>query len=181
MSARRIVTGHDAHGKAIFVEDGPAPNHLTLNARPGWEMNTMWVTRGTPRLPNEGDPSMDGTSYLPVPGGTRFIVATLPSRSQAAQAADAATYRAEYNAKVPGLGHVHEEGPDPSMHTTETVDYVVILSGEVWLELDDGKAVLVKAGDTVIQNGTRHAWRNRAEQPCVLAAVMIGAERQPDG
>lgn len=174
---RRIVTGHDADGKAIFVEDGAAPNRLTLDARPGWEMNTMWVTQGVPGLPNLGDPSLGLETYLPQAGGTRFIVATLPSRSQVAAAADAATLRAEYNAKVPGLGHVHEQGTDPSMHTTDTVDYVIILSGEVWLELDDGKAVLVKAGDSVIQNGTRHAWRNRSDEPCVLAAVMIGAER----
>ena len=85
--------------------------------------------------------------------------------------------RVEYNAKVPGLGHAHEQDAH-GMHTTDTVDYVIVVAGEVWLELDDGQEVLVKAGDCVIQNGTRHAWRNRADVPCVMAAVMIGAERR---
>ena len=173
---RRIVTGHDTEGKSIFIEDGAAPNRITLDARPGWELNTIWATEAVPEVPNHGDPSLAVSRYLPQAAGTRFIVAHIPSRQQIAAAADAETLRAEYTAKVPGLGHVHERD-DHGMHTTDTVDYVIILAGEVWLELDDGAEVLVKAGDTVVQNGTRHAWRNRADEPCVLAAVMLGAVR----
>ena len=172
---RRIVTGHDADGKAVFIADGDAPNRSTLAARPGWELNTLWATHGAPTLPAAGDPSLQVNAYLPALHGTRFIVATLPSRQQAATI-DPVALRAEYSAKVPGLGTAHERD-DHGMHTTDTVDYVIILSGEVWLELDDSEGVLVKAGDCVIQNGTRHAWRNRADLPCVLAAVMLGAER----
>jgi quercetin dioxygenase-like cupin family protein len=63
------------------------------------------------------------------------------------------------------------------MHTTDTVDYVVVLSGETWLELDNGERVLVRAGETVVQNGTRHAWHNAGEAPCVMAVALVGATR----
>ena len=64
------------------------------------------------------------------------------------------------------------------MHTTDTIDYDIILSGELWMELDDGMEVHLKPGDCVIQNGTRHAWRNRSSESCIMASVMIGAKRK---
>ena len=63
------------------------------------------------------------------------------------------------------------------MHASDTVDWDLVISGEVWLELDDGKEVLLRAGDCVIQNGTRHAWHNRSSEPCVLAVAIVGARR----
>jgi mannose-6-phosphate isomerase-like protein (cupin superfamily) len=79
---------------------------------------------------------------------------------------------AEIHRKLPGLGEVLE--PDhPGMHRTDTIDYEVVISGEVWLELDDGQEVHLKPGDTVVQNGTRHAWRNKSSEPCVLAVTLI--------
>jgi quercetin dioxygenase-like cupin family protein len=83
---------------------------------------------------------------------------------------------AELEAKLPGLAETLEP-EHPGMHTTDTVDFDVVLSGEIYLELDDGKEVLLKAGDCVVQNGTRHAWRNRSSQPCLLAVALIGAKR----
>ena len=176
MTPRRIVTGHDGDGKAIFIEDGPPPNRITLDGRPGWELNTLWATADVPQLPAAGDASLGLSSYLPATPGTRFIFATWPSRQDQARNAEPETLRAEYQAKVPGLGHAHEKDAH-GMHTTDTVDYVIILSGEVWLELDDGQERLIKAGDCVVQNGTRHRWQNRSDAACVMAAVMVGAER----
>ncbi len=63
------------------------------------------------------------------------------------------------------------------MHTTDTVDFDVVVSGEVWLELDDGAEKLLKAGDSVVQNGTKHAWHNRSAAPSVLAICLLGAKR----
>jgi len=78
--------------------------------------------------------------------------------------------------KLPGLTEVLE--PDhPGMHTTLTVDFEVVLSGEIVLELDDGAEVTLKTGDTVVQNGTRHAWHNRGDVPAVIAVGIIGARR----
>lgn len=174
---RRIVTGHDAEGKSVFIADGEAPNRITLDGRPGWELNTLWATSGTPTVPATGDPSVNVDTYLPATPGSRFIFAVWPGIHDQARNADAETLRAEYNAKVPGMGHAHEKD-NHGMHTTDTVDYVVILSGEVWLELDDGQEVLVRAGDCVVQNGTRHRWKNRSEAACTMAGVMLGAERR---
>jgi mannose-6-phosphate isomerase-like protein (cupin superfamily) len=80
-------------------------------------------------------------------------------------------------AKLPGLLDVVEMD-HPGMHTTDTVDFDVIVSGEVFLELDDGAEVLLRAGDCVIQNGTRHAWHNRSAEKCVIAVTLLGAERR---
>jgi uncharacterized cupin superfamily protein len=63
------------------------------------------------------------------------------------------------------------------MHTTDSVDFEVVVSGEVVMELDDGVETLLKAGDCVVQNGTRHAWHNRSADKCVIASCLIGAER----
>lgn len=77
---------------------------------------------------------------------------------------------------VPGLAECFE--PDnPGMHTTDTVDYGIVLEGEIWLELDDGQVQHLRKHDVVVQNGTRHAWRNKNEQPALMAFVLIGARR----
>src|SRR5207248_1847037 len=81
---------------------------------------------------------------------------------------------AEVEEKLPGMiGHMEPDAP--GMHTTDTVDFEVVLSGEVWLELDDGAEVHLKPGDTVVQNGTRHAWRNKGSEPATLVAFINGA------
>jgi uncharacterized cupin superfamily protein len=71
------------------------------------------------------------------------------------------------------------ETAHPGMHTTGTVDFDVIVSGEVYLELDDGAEVRLKAGDCMIQNGTRHAWQNRSSEKCVISVAIVGVERKP--
>jgi quercetin dioxygenase-like cupin family protein len=82
----------------------------------------------------------------------------------------------ELGTKLPGLADVME--PDhPGMHTTDTVDLDLVVSGEVWLELDDGEEVHLRTGDCVVQNGTRHAWRNRSSEPAVLFVALLGATR----
>jgi quercetin dioxygenase-like cupin family protein len=91
---------------------------------------------------------------------------------------DPAAVAAEMPTELPGLAQAME--PDhPGMHTTDTVDYDIIISGELWLELDDGKEVRLKPGDIVVQNGTRHAWRNKATKPCVMYSVLVGTPRYP--
>jgi len=79
---------------------------------------------------------------------------------------------------LPGMIDVLELD-HPGMHTTDTVDFDVVVFGEVVLELDDGAEVVLKAGDCVIQNGTRHAWHNRSGEKCVIAVTLVGAERKP--
>ena len=77
---------------------------------------------------------------------------------------------------MPDLARTFE--PDiPGMHTTDTVDYGIVLDGEVWLELDDGEQVHLKVHDVIVQNGTRHARRNKGDKPVKIAFVTIGAKR----
>ena len=93
---------------------------------------------------------------------------------------DVPTLLAEMEAKLPGLAS-HMEPKNPGMHTTDTIDFEYIIEGEVWLELDDNAAVQLRAGDTVVQNGTRHRWRNESSDPCRIVVFMVGTERQPSG
>ncbi len=86
----------------------------------------------------------------------------------------------EMQAKLPGLAE-HLERNNPGMHTSDTIDFEYIISGEVWLELDDGAVVHLRAGDTVVQNGTRHAWRNKGSEPCCIVVFMVGVPRDPCG
>jgi mannose-6-phosphate isomerase-like protein (cupin superfamily) len=89
---------------------------------------------------------------------------------------DAEAAAAEQRLASPGITELFE--PDnPGMHATDTVDYTVVMSGEVWLELDDGQLSHLRAGDTVVQTGTRHAWRNLGTEPVTLAVVQVGARR----
>jgi quercetin dioxygenase-like cupin family protein len=85
--------------------------------------------------------------------------------------------RREFEEKLPGLVN-HMERDHRGMHTTDTVDFEYVISGEVWLELDNGVEVHLRAGDTVVQNGTRHAWRNRGSQPCRMVTILVGAHRR---
>jgi len=143
---------------------------------PGFEFHRMWGSDTKPSLPADGKPPAF-PGYFPPAEGYRFGFFTLPPNTvRRAENIDVATALAEMQAKLPGLAEVME--PDrPGMHTTDTVDYDVIVSGEVWLELDDGAQVFLKAGDCVVQNGTRHAWHNRSDAPCVIAVCLLGARR----
>ena len=87
---------------------------------------------------------------------------------------------AEMETKLPGLAS-HMEPNNPGMHTTDTIDFEYIISGEVWLDLDDGASVHLGAGDTVVQNGTRHRWRNEGAEPCRIVVFLVGTTRNPSG
>ncbi len=179
---RRIVTGHDKSGKSVFVSDGKPPRILRVKNLPGFEITTVWRTKGVPAIPvGEGDPTEEMLSAFPGPGETTFSISVDPPEQDMTRAAqegvDLAAGFEELAAKAPGLAEVMER-EHPGMHTTDTIDYGIVLSGETWLELDDGVEVHLKPGDCVVQNGTRHAWRNRGSKPCVMAFVLVGAKRK---
>jgi mannose-6-phosphate isomerase-like protein (cupin superfamily) len=173
MNIRCIVTGRSKEGKSIVVRDSEvAP--VTAALLPGYEFHRLWGAESAPELPGDGANPVP-PAYFPPAGGFRFGFFTIPPHSEkiAAQV-DLFPALAELQQKLPGLVEVME--PDrPGMHTTDTVDYDVVVSGEVWMELDDGAEVHLKAGDCLVQNGTRHAWHNRSDQPCVIAVTLIGA------
>ena len=169
-----MVTGHDGDGKAVGVEDGPV-EPVTLSLLPGFETIELWHTDGTPAMPEDlGAPG--APRYFPQAGGTVARVVTFPPDGAGLYAPDfdfdAAV--AEATEKLPDL--VAKLEPDnPGMHTTDSVDFGIVLEGELDLELDDGATVTVRPGTVVVQRGTRHAWRNRTDRPARGAFVLVGA------
>jgi mannose-6-phosphate isomerase-like protein (cupin superfamily) len=169
MGIRRVVTGH-RNGKAVFVSDGEV-EPLTMAALPGTEFWRLWGADTAPHFPDEGSEPAQPTYFPPV-GGFRFGIVTV-APAAAPGASDAAAL-AELEAKLPGL-LAYMEPDEPGMHTTATIDFEVLLSGELVLELDDGAEVTLRPGDTVVQNGTRHRWINRSSEPAQFAVFICGA------
>jgi uncharacterized cupin superfamily protein len=178
MQVRRVVTGRDAAGKAVIASDGTPPRSHDLAHVPGMSTAMLWATSPGASLRDGGqDPTGEVVSQVPLPGGTCFVIVRFPPDSVFRDPGfDAAAAEAEQRVVSPGIAELMEPG-NPGMHTTDTVDYCVVLSGEVWLELDDGALTCLRAGDTVVQNGTRHAWRNRGGEPVTMAVVMVGTQR----
>jgi mannose-6-phosphate isomerase-like protein (cupin superfamily) len=144
--------------------------------RPGWEFHRLWGADAHPNFPDDGSPTPQPT-YFPPLDGYRFAIFTVPPRTEPPSDADPEAGMAEIEEKLPGLESFMEP-ENPGMHTTDTIDFEVILSGELVLELDDGAEVTLRPGDTVVQNGTRHRWRNQTDTPTIVAVVLIGAARE---
>jgi mannose-6-phosphate isomerase-like protein (cupin superfamily) len=178
MKIRRVVTGNDAQGNSVFVSDGDAPRAHSFGHFPGHAAAQVWSTDASPALPHGGvDPTLARGSLLPPAGGNSLLLVDFPPDAVMGGAADPAAAFADLAAALPGLMETFEPAA-PGMHTTDTVDYAIVLDGEIWLELDNGAVKLVKAGDVVVQNGTRHAWRNRGERVVRVAFMMTGASRR---
>lgn len=175
-SVRRVVSGQKADGKSVFVSDEKV-EATTVSVVPGMEFHLMWGADEVPALPTDGtEPSHH--AYFPPPGGYRFGFFTVPPEGAAELPPDidlAAAFE-EMEEKLPGLAS-HMEQDNPGMHTTHTVDFEVVISGQVVCELDDGAEVTLDPGDTFVQNGTRHRWRNPGKVPAVLFVALIGATR----
>ena len=175
MQVRRVVTGVTEHGKCVIAGDEKvAP--ITVTMLPGAEFHHIWGSDATPEVPLSAQPPAP-TSWFPPAGGFRFVLVTLPPDSVTMpEHLDVGAALVEFNDKLPGLADTME--PDsPGMHTSNTIDVVLIVSGEVILELSDGVQVALSTGDCVVQNGTRHAWRNPTPQPCTMASAIVGARR----
>lgn len=170
---RRVVTGHTTDGSSIFAHDDHPPRPGEYSRIPGMVSRLVWATEADVALPHNGvDPTPGVTSVVPAVSSTRFLVVTFPPDSVfTSDAFDAHAAVLENLALAPGLAERFE--PD-GMHTTPTIDYGVVLDGEIWLELDHGETRPLHQHDVIVQNGTRHAWRNKGERPATLAFVLIG-------
>ncbi len=176
MIVRRVVTGKNAEGKSVVISDGPSPREMALRHTPGFVSAPIWMHESTPDLTHSGsDPMERAGSLLPEPGGTTFLILTFPPDSVMVSPEFRPELAGpEHQQASPGIVELFEED-NPGMHTTPTVDFGVVLDGEVILELDDGKTVQLKPGDTFVQQGARHAWRNPTTKPVTIAVVLIGA------
>ncbi|MCA1832171.1 MAG: cupin domain-containing protein [Actinomycetota bacterium] len=178
MQVRRVVTGRTSEGKSVIASD-ELVDPITIAISPGSEFHGLWGSDTIPELPDLGKRPATH-DWFPPEEGFRFALVTFPPEGLL-QGIDMTVALAEIQRKLPGLAESLE--PDFVMHTTNTIDLIFVLSGEIALELDDGAKVQLRAGDSVVQNGTRHAWHNRGSRDCVMAVSMIGARthRRSDG
>jgi len=178
MDIRCIVTGQNESGKSVFMRNTSA-KPITLALFPGYEFHRLWGSDSAPELSSDGTPPAQ-PRYFPSIQGFRFGFFTIPpDTTTRIDDLNTASAIEEIQQKLPGMLDVLERD-HPGMHTTDTVDFDVVVSGEVVLELDDRAEVPLKAGDCVIQNGTRHAWHNRSSANCLIAVTLLGAQRNAE-
>jgi mannose-6-phosphate isomerase-like protein (cupin superfamily) len=177
----RVVTGHDAAGKAVVAQDGALPTVIEMAAVPGTVFHEIWSTAGAPAPVGReiADPTL-GPLVLPPPKhGTRVRFVDFPPETPAALEAMAAHARKAFADIGDAKASTGKAGsPHPLMHRTETVDYGVVIDGEITLVLDDSEVAL-KAGSVVVQRGTNHAWANRSGRPCRMLFVLIDGAFEP--
>jgi mannose-6-phosphate isomerase-like protein (cupin superfamily) len=174
MHVRRVVTGLTPDGRSVVVSDGPATRAHDFNSIPGFSNVTVWSASA--ELANASvDRTAGLNSLLAEPGGTTFFIVRFPPEAQMASI-DPAAAGEEQARELPGLADSFD--PDrPGFHATPSIDHVIVLQGELWLELEEGAQTLLKQGDVVIQTGTWHAWHNRSDQPAVIAAISLGVSK----
>jgi quercetin dioxygenase-like cupin family protein len=155
---RRVVTGHDADGRAVFLSDGVPPKTIDRGAQ---GVSEVLVLPGPPGDATSGGDSPDpGFPLHPVAGGATVRVIRLPPPAPGVP-------DDERWLRVAG-----DDPQRPGMHTTDTLDFEVIMDGEIVLDLEDGEHLL-HAGDVVVQRGTPHRWRVSGDRPCTYLAVMV--------
>ena len=172
---RRVVTESDASGRAHLIEDGLAAAVKTVAARPGYRVTNLWATHGSPAPIGDPDRIGEVSGVLPPKNGTVVRIIDYPPEPRD-PAERERMQRAAFAALFPDADHHPEGGPHPGMHETETVDYAIVMAGEIYAVMDEG-ATLLRAGDVLIQRGTNHAWSNRSEEFCRIAFVLIDGKR----
>jgi mannose-6-phosphate isomerase-like protein (cupin superfamily) len=177
----RVVTGHAENGKSICTSSGALPTVIELTAIPGTVFHEVWSTDNTPvQVDNGVDPTVGPLSLPPPHNGTRIRFVDIPPDSEeflahgANKMKDAFTQIGDAAAST-----VNEKSPHPLMHRTESVDYGVVIKGEMTLILDDGEELL-REGSVVVQRGTNHAWANRSGKPCRMLFVLVDGKYEPN-
>ncbi len=173
MTARRVVTGVNSEGKSVLVSDGAPPRSATLESLGGVSLTDLWHLPGAAQSPADGGDLDHYANLVAPPGGLHWRLTVFPPDAERPANVEPDDFVAELNEKMPDWQD-HFDMSRPGMHKTETIDFGVVLSGEVWLELDEGEVHLT-AGDCVVQRGTMHAWRNRSDKPCLMSFVLIDA------
>ncbi|WP_327118617.1 cupin domain-containing protein [Nocardia sp. NBC_01730] len=174
MRVRRVVAGNDARGKSVLLSDGAVPNSHDFESMPGQAQARVWFTAGPPvTTPPGSEPTSNTGPVVPGFGGASFVIVqyapdsvVTDPRFDAERAGEVATY-------APDIAEASDPA-EPGMHRTPSVDYGVVLDGEIWLELDDGTQTRLTRGDTIVQIGGRHAWRNKTDRPAAVAFVITG-------
>lgn len=171
---RRVLTGDDANGKSRVVEDAPASAIKTVAERPGYRAVNVWRTTEFPPLIAAEDSVGQHKGILPTKGGTILRIIDFPPEPK-----DPAELKRRLHATFGGIyaDAAHDKNArHPGMHTTDTVDYAIVLEGEIWSVMDEGETLL-RAGDVLIQRGTNHAWANRSDRTARIAFVLMDGKR----
>lgn len=172
-TVRRIVTGHNSQGKAVIASDGAPPKIIELKAVPGTVFYEIWNTNASPApIDNGDDPTLRQLQLHPMPQGSIIRIVDIPPDAiqNEISAADIAAGFAQIGAA--GATTHNNDSPHKLMHRTETIDYGILLAGEIWLVLDEGETKL-SPGDIVIQRGTNHAWSNRTNEPARMLFILL--------
>ena len=176
---RRVVTGHDENGKSIVVSDEVATQYLERPNRPGVRLTNFWIERGNPVEYDGPTETCTGDFVLHPPkfGSTFRCIEFLPEDPEVMKTLDGPSAFAEM-----GAGHnIVENARHPFMHRTDSVDYAIVLSGEIWMVMDEEEDdLLLKAGDVLVQRGNNHAWSNRGTEPCVMAFILMDGVTRRD-
>ena len=175
---RRIVTEDDAHGRSRILEDAPAAAVRGVAERPGYRSVNVWRTVGMPLPIGAADDIERHKGILPPKNGSILRIIDFPP-----EPADPAERKRRIQATFGGIfsdaTHDKRAGAHPGMHRTDTVDYAILLEGEIWAVMDEGET-LMRAGDVLIQRGTHHAWSNRSNRVCRMAFILIDAQPLPN-
>lgn len=180
---RRLVTGVNAAGEAVFQCDDESPHRLQMG---NFEMGETWFDPAP--VISDGTADLAETKLGSVPEAGEVLVRYVVFPPQAEmdamlqrndmQESDLQENDLQENAAAGVSDNFHVEEDNPGMHTTETIDYGFVPEGSLVLELDNGAKRVLNQGDTYIQNGTRHAWYNETDKPAMIGVVMLGAKRQ---
>jgi hypothetical protein len=177
---RRVVTAINASGRSYIAEDGPPKNIRAHPDRPGWCVSNLWATFGSPAPLDQEDRSTEIKGIMPPARGTVIKTIDYPPHSDEAASTSA---RSSFISHAPGQ---HEPGVrrdlkarHPGMHETDSIDYAIVLFGEIHALVDEGE-VLLKTGDVLVHRGTNHAWSNRSDQPCRILFVLVDAGPKRD-
>ncbi len=172
---RRVLTVDDAQGHSSIGEDGPSPAVRLVPERPGFRVTNIWRTGAAPSPVGAPDGIVDHKGVSPPPGGTVLRIIDFPPEPKDPQERQRAA-DATFTNLFPDAQHAPTSGQHPGMHRTETVDYALMLEGEMVAIMDKDETVL-RAGDVLIQRGTNHAWANRSDKPARIAFVLIAGSR----
>ena len=172
---RRVVTADDVKGNSRIVEDAPASAVRNVPSRPGYRAVNVWRTEQSPALITAKDSVAEHQGILPPRNGTILRIIDFPPEPR-----DERDLKRMLDATFGGIyqdaAHDLRAGKHPGMHRTETVDYAIVLEGEIWAVMDEGETLL-RAGDVLIQRGTNHAWANRSTATARIAFVLIDGTR----
>lgn len=174
---RRVVTGHDNNGVACVESDQVADHILQRPNRPGVTLTNFWLSDGTPAEYDGEVETCNGPFILhpPTQGSAFRCVEFMPEDPEVLATLDGPSAFAEMGAGA----NIVKDARHPFMHRTDSLDYAIILSGEIDMLMDE-EDVHLKAGDVVVQRGTNHAWSNRGTEPCVICFVLIDGVTQRD-